>query len=133
MAAQMSIAVDRPAAKLTVDVRRVTHVYRSGDEELIALRDLNLQLAEGERIAVIGPSGSGKTTLLNLLAGLETPTDGMNWVHGRNLGTLSEQDKDEYRRRELGYAWQQAERSVWPQLTVLENVLLPMLDVPVPT
>ena len=128
----MSVAVDRPAAKLTVDVRRVTHVYRSGKEELIALRDLNLQLAEGERIAVIGPSGSGKTTLLNLLAGLETPTDGTIWVHARNLSTLSEHEKDEYRRRELGYAWQQAERSVWPQLNALENVLLPMLDVPVP-
>jgi ABC-type lipoprotein export system ATPase subunit len=120
------------AAPLTkkplVNVRRLTHVYQTPTEELVALRDFNLQLTEAERVvAVVGPTGSGKTTLLNLLAGLDTPSLGAVWVDGRDLATMSDKERDEYRRRQVGYAWQRAEQSVWPQLSAFENVLMPML------
>jgi ABC-type lipoprotein export system ATPase subunit len=113
--------------KSPVNVRKLTYVYRTATEELVALRDFNLRLADAERmVAIVGPSGSGKTTLLNILAALHKPTAGAIWVDGRNLATLSDKDRDEYRRRHVGYAWQRAELSTWPQLTVFENVLVPM-------
>ena len=115
--------------KLVVDVRRLTHVYRTPSEELVALRDLNLQLGQAERLAIVGPSGSGKTTLLNILAALETPRDGTVLVGGRDIATMSERDRDEYRRRQVGYAWQRVELGWWPHLTATENVQLPMVGV----
>lgn len=123
----MSVQGSRRHERPLVDVRRLTHVYETPTEELVALRDFSFQLVEGERVAVVGPSGSGKTTLLNILAALQTPSPGAVSVNGRDLATLSEEEKDEYRRRQVGYAWQRAELSVWSQLTVGENMLLPML------
>jgi ABC-type lipoprotein export system ATPase subunit len=120
---------ERPSEQPLVSVRRLTHVYRTSPEELVALRDLNLQLADAERVAVVGPSGSGKTTLLNILAAMEPPTDGAVWVGGHNLATLSDLERDEYRQRQVGYAWQRVELGVWPQLSALENVQLPMFGV----
>ena len=78
----MSVAAGRQNENLLVSVRRLTHVYKTPTAELVALNDLNLQLAEGERIAVVGPSGSGKTTLLNIIAALETPSRGTVHVAG---------------------------------------------------
>ena len=125
----MSVLARTSSEKPLVDVRRLTHVYRTGGDELIALRELNLQLAEGETLAIVGPSGSGKTTLLNILAGLEVPTPDTVWVDGRDLARMSDEERDEYRRRHTGYAWQRAEKAVWQQLSVSENVMLPMLGV----
>jgi ABC-type lipoprotein export system ATPase subunit len=126
----VSAVRERPYERLLINVRRLTHVYRTPAEDVVALRDFNLQLTRSERIvAVVGPSGSGKTTLLKILAALEKPTVGAVWVDGHNLAVMSELERDEYRRRHVGYAWQEAELSVWPQLTSFENVLLPMLGV----
>src|SRR5262249_51169577 len=85
--------------------------------------------AEGERIAVVGPSGSGKTTLLNIIAALETPSRGTVHVAGRDLATLDETERDDYRQRQVGFAYQRVELGVWSHLTVFENVLLPMVGV----
>jgi ABC-type lipoprotein export system ATPase subunit len=125
----VSIVADRLNEAPLVNVRRLTHVYQTPKEELVALRDLNLQLAAGERIAVVGPSGSGKTTLLNILAALDRPREGSVWVGGRDLAGLSEQERDEYRRTQIGYAMQRVELGVWPHLTADENVQLPMVGV----
>jgi ABC-type lipoprotein export system ATPase subunit len=125
----VSIVADRLNEAPLVNVRRLTHIYHTPKEELVALRDLNLQLATGERIAVVGPSGSGKTTLLNILAALDRPREGSVWVGGRDLAGLSEQERDEYRRTQIGYAMQRVELGVWPQLTADENVQLPMVGV----
>ena len=125
----MTGITDRSSERLLVDVRRLTHVYRTPNEELVALRDLNLHLTEAERVAIVGPSGCGKTTLLNILAGLEIPREGAVRVAGRDLATMSEPERDEYRRRLVGYAWQRVELGWWPKLTVTENVQLPMLSV----
>jgi ABC-type lipoprotein export system ATPase subunit len=125
----VSVAAGRQNEQLLVSVRRLTHVYKTRTAELVALNDLNLQLAEGERIAVVGPSGSGKTTLLNIIAALETPSRGAVYVAGRDLATLTERDRDDYRQRQVGYAYQRVELGVWSHLTVFENVLLPMFGV----
>jgi ABC-type lipoprotein export system ATPase subunit len=125
----VSAVAGRSSEKLLVNVRRLTHVYRMGGEELVALRDLNLQLVEAERIAIVGPSGSGKTTLLNILAAMERPADGAVSVDGHDLAALSDEERDEYRQRHVGYAFQRVELGVWPRLTAFENVLLPMVGV----
>ena len=132
-AAQVSAVTERPYKRLLINVRRLTHIYRTPAEEVVALRDFSLQLTKAERVvAVVGPSGSGKTTLLKILAALETPSLGTVWVDGHDLTTMSEQERDEYRRRQVGYAWQRAELSIWPQLTAFENVLLGMMFGPGP-
>jgi ABC-type lipoprotein export system ATPase subunit len=78
-------------------------------------------------MAVVGPSGSGKTTLLNILAGAVRPSHGEVEVAGRDLGSLSERELERYRRQVVGYLWQQSEVGLWPGLTALENVQVPML------
>ena len=125
----MSAVAAAAGERQLVNVRRLTHVYRTGTEELVALSELNFQLVEPERVAIVGPSGSGKTTLLNILAGLERPARGSVLVGGRDLATLSDRERDDYRRRHVGYAMQRVELGVWSGLTVFENVLLPMLGV----
>jgi ABC-type lipoprotein export system ATPase subunit len=125
----VSVAAGRQNEQLLVNVRRLTHVYQTQKAELVALNDLNLQLAEGERIAVVGPSGSGKTTLLNIVAALETPSRGAVHVAGRDLATLNERERDDYRQRQVGFAYQRVELGTWAHLSVFENVLLPMFGV----
>jgi ABC-type lipoprotein export system ATPase subunit len=125
----VSAVAVRQGERLLVNVRRLTHVYKTPGEGLVALSDLNFQLVEPERVAIVGPSGSGKTTLLNILAGLDRPRPNTVQVGGRDLATLSDAERDEYRRREVGYALQRVELGVWSRLTVFENVVLPMLGV----
>ncbi len=102
-------------------------MYRTGRSQVVALQGLDLELAAGQSVAVIGPSGSGKTTLLNILAGVARPSHGNVEVGGRDLGSLNEGELERYRRQVVGYLWQQSEAGLWPGLTALENVQVPML------
>jgi ABC-type lipoprotein export system ATPase subunit len=115
---------------LLVDVEALTYVYRSRGSELVALRDHQLQVAAGEKVAVVGPSGSGKTTLLNILACLERPDTGRVWVAGFDMTALTETERHTYRRTIVGYVWQRAGLGLIPELTALENVQVPMVSVP---
>lgn len=88
-------------------------------------RDLDLQIAEGDQVAVIGESGVGKSTLLHLLAGLDQPTSGTIYYRGTNTTQLSEPDLAAFRNREIGYVWQQ--HQLLPEFTAEENVQMPLL------
>jgi putative ABC transport system ATP-binding protein len=99
--------------------------YRLGDEDVPALRGLDLEIAEPGFYAVMGQSGSGKSTLLHLMAALDTPDRGTIEVAGRDVGGLSERDAVGYRRREIGIVFQQF--NLIPTLTARENVELPGL------
>ena len=112
---------------LLVDVQDLTYVYRTRGDELVALRDHYLQVAVGEKVAIVGPSGSGKTTLLNLLTCMETAHRGRVRVAGLDLATLSDLERHMYRRTMVGYVWQRAGRGLWPGVTALENVQIPMV------
>src|SRR5919202_3876602 len=101
-------------------------IYKQEDLEVVALRGLDLKVRRGEMMAIVGASGSGKTTLLNILAGLDVPSAGRASVGGRNLLTMTPADLVDYRRREVGFVWQQTSRNVIPYLTALQNVELPM-------
>jgi ABC-type lipoprotein export system ATPase subunit len=105
----------------------LTHTYGLDGDGVLALRRVDLELAPGERVALMGRSGSGKTTLLNLMAGLETPSGGRLVIAGHDLGRMGGRDRDAYRRRVVGYVWQQPEDGLLPGLTALENVLVPVI------
>ncbi len=113
-----------------VDVEDLGHVYQEAGGSVTALRHVDLQLRPAERMAIMGRTGSGKTTLLGILGGLETPRSGLVTVAGHELSRLSRKEREAFRRRVVGYVWQEAERGLLPALTVLQNVLLPMLAEP---
>jgi putative ABC transport system ATP-binding protein len=107
-----------------VRVSDVVKAYPLGEGEVVAVDHLDLQVAEGEFVAVVGRSGSGKTTLLNLLAGIDRPTSGTVRVAGSDLGALSESALAAWRGRTVGLVFQFFQ--LLPTLTVVENVMLPM-------
>nr|QNO53021.1 putative ABC transporter ATP-binding protein [Methanosarcinales archaeon ANME-1 ERB6] len=90
-----------------------------GDAEVYALHDVNLDIQEGEFIAIIGPSGSGKSTLLNMIGCLDTPTSGAVFIDGIDTGKLSENKLAEIRREKIGFIFQQF--NLVHTLNALEN------------
>ncbi len=99
-------------------------VYRTGKSEVIALRGLDMQVADGELVAVQGPSGCGKTTLLNLIGGIDRPTAGRIEVDGSNLVDFADGDLVKYRLAKVGFIFQFF--NLVPTLTAEENVELPL-------
>jgi len=108
-----------------IGLRHVSRVYPSPAGEVHALRDLSLDLAPSEFVAVTGPSGCGKSTLLNLLGGLDRPTSGEITVDGLDLHRAGEADLTAYRRERLGIVFQFF--NLLPAMTAVENVELPLL------
>ncbi len=111
---------DRP-----VICRDVRKAYRRGTAETPALRGVDLDVDRGEWVAIMGPSGSGKSTLLQLLGGLDSADAGSIVVCGHDLSALSESRRARLRRRRVGYVFQFF--NLLPELTVVENVALPVL------
>ena len=102
-------------------------IYKIADLEVVALRGLDLVVDHGEVLAVVGASGSGKTTLLNILAGYDSPSAGKVTVGDKDLLRMTGKDVELYRREDVGFVWQQTSRNLFPYLTALENVALPMM------
>jgi putative ABC transport system ATP-binding protein len=106
-------------------------IYRLSQEggssvEVQALQGLDITVADGEMLGIVGASGSGKSTLLNVLGGLDRPTGGRALVGKQDLGQISERTLDEYRRKTVGFVWQQGARNLISYLTALENIELPL-------
>lgn len=102
-------------------------IYKIADIEVLALQGLDLVVDEGEFIAIIGSSGSGKSTLLNVLGGLDVPSAGEARVAGYDLLKMSNAGRTTYRRRTIGFVWQQTARNLLPYLTAFENVETPLV------
>jgi putative ABC transport system ATP-binding protein len=102
--------------------RNLGKTYRTGEVEVRALHDVNLEVGRGEFIVLLGPSGSGKSTLLNILGGLDVPSTGQVVFDGHDLSAASEAELTEYRRRHVGFVFQFY--NLIPSLTVRENVAL---------
>ncbi|MDK2903566.1 MAG: hypothetical protein PWQ93_1485 [Clostridiales bacterium] len=112
---------------LMIECEELVKIYKVADLEVVALQGLDLEVEEGELLAVIGNSGSGKSTLLNMLGGLDRPTAGRLFVDGKDLLKMSDKDLVKYKRDTVGFIWQNSGRNLIPYLTALENVELPML------
>ena len=110
---------------LLVDVRGVDKLFRRGSEEIHVLGGLDLEIPEGEFLALMGPSGSGKSTLLNLIGGLDRPTEGSINVGGQRIDRLSDRKLAAWRARHVGLVFQFY--NLLPVLTAERNVELPLL------
>jgi putative ABC transport system ATP-binding protein len=109
---------------MMIIARNLSQTYRSGSQPLTVLRDIDLEIAANEFIAIVGPSGSGKTTLLGLLAGLDTPATGSVELAGQSLNDLTEDERARFRATNIGFVFQTFQ--LVPTLTALENVLVPL-------
>lgn len=110
-----------------VECEDLFKIYKLAGLEVVALRGLDLKVRRGELMAIVGASGSGKSTMLNILAGLDQPSAGRAWVGGRDLLTMSSRELVDYRRREVGFVWQQTGRNLVEYLDVQQNVELPLI------
>src|SRR5262245_25273607 len=107
-----------------IRVESVSKAFEEGERRREVLRDLSLEVAAGEVVALLGRSGSGKSTLLNVVAGIDRPTSGRVFVDGTEVSALSERERTLFRRRRIGFVFQFF--NLLPTLSVSENVLLPI-------
>jgi putative ABC transport system ATP-binding protein len=113
-----------PAPKPLIRLTQVGKSYSRGSEVVEVLKGLDFEIAEGAFEALMGPSGSGKSTLLNLIAGLDSPTQGTIESSGVDLGRLSERERAKWRAANVGFIFQTY--NLLPVLTALENVEIPL-------
>ncbi len=104
----------------------LVRIFTAVGVEVQALQGLNLTVEAGSMVALVGASGSGKSTLLTILSGLDTPTAGVAYVAGHDLLAMDRQERIEFRRRSVGFVWQQTARNLLPYLTAADNVELAM-------
>ena len=116
---------DTAAGEAIIQARNLTKKYRSGDSDLVVFADLNLEVQQGERLALVGESGAGKSTLLHILGGLDRPSGGTIYYKSKDISGLSDADLAEFRNLEIGFVWQI--HYLLPEFTALENVMMPLL------
>src|SRR5687768_14920568 len=110
--------------KSVLKARGIGKTVKSGESDLVILREIDLEVTPGEALAVVGASGSGKSTLLAILAGLDTPSTGSVTIEGEELFALDEDQRAELRGRSVGFVFQSFQ--LLPSYTALENVMLPL-------
>ena len=108
-----------------IDVKNLNKIYGSGEAEVKALKNINLNIEQGEFVAIVGQSGSGKSTLLHLIGGVDIPSSGEVIIDGKNIYKLKEKELSILRRRKLGFIFQFF--NLIPVLTAQENIEMPVL------
>ena len=101
-------------------------IYKTRDMEVLALQGMDLEIKKGEFTAIIGNSGSGKSTFLNMIGGLDTPSAGKLFVDEKNLFTMKGSELEQYKKNIVGFVWQNNARNMFPYMTAVENIQLPM-------
>ncbi|MFN3134221.1 MAG: ABC transporter ATP-binding protein [Candidatus Kryptonium sp.] len=113
-----------------IKTENLTKIYSDGKVEVVALRNVNLEILQGEFVVVAGPSGSGKTTLLNQIGGLDKPTEGKVYLEGKDITQMKKNELAELRLKRIGFIFQAY--NLIPVLTVFENVELPLVLLGIP-
>ncbi len=108
-----------------IEINNLSKSYKNGGETTFAIKDLNLQINEGEFVAIMGPSGSGKSTLMHILGLLDKPTSGTYKLNGKNVSRLKGSDQAKIRNQEIGFVFQQF--NLLARTSVIDNVLLPTI------
>ncbi|MBI2124313.1 ABC transporter ATP-binding protein, partial [Candidatus Pacearchaeota archaeon] len=111
--------------KKLIRLENVWKTYKMGEVQVNALQGLNLEIKEGEFVAIMGPSGSGKSTAVNLVGCLDVPTKGRVFLENHDISKLHESDLAQIRGRKIGFIFQQF--NLVPTLTAIENIMLPMI------
>ena len=110
---------------MNIKAKVLSKIYGSGENQIVALNKVNLEIASSDFISIMGPSGSGKSTLLHLLSGLDKPTAGELTYNGKNIYSFSDKELSAFRRQRIGFIFQQF--NLLPVLTAKENIIMPLL------
>jgi len=113
-----------------VVLKNVWKIYKIGETEVYALRDVNLRIKEGEMVGILGPSGSGKSSLVHIIGCMDKPTKGEVYLFGKNVLTLKDKELAELRKKYIGFVFQMF--YLFPNMTALENVEIPMIFAGIP-
>ena len=117
-------------SEVILSMRGIVKQYRMGEELQTVLRGIDLDVCQGEFVAVLGPSGSGKSTLMNIIGCLDTPTSGSYILHGRDMSALDEDELSRVRSKEIGFIFQSFQ--LLPRQDAMQNVELPLIYSGVP-
>ena len=116
--------------KQLISLKNICRSYRNGEQQLQVLKNINLEIGEGEFVAIMGPSGSGKSTLMNTIGMLDTPTSGEYYLEGQEVARLGEKQLAQVRNQQIGFVFQQF--FLLSKMDAVQNVELPLIYAGVP-